>query len=167
MSGHDIKTCLNCGLAKTPSDFYAGRNHCKSCVIAKVQQHNMERASASQANSPPNQEAVADDLYIMANSRLPELKIGRSKNIPNRVADLEESHPFRIKAVATFAGQGYLETQIHKRLAHRCVKLGPGREWFDVTFEEAAREISQAMDHAASGNALDRFAFVDSQNIGK
>jgi hypothetical protein len=54
----------------------------------------MERASAGQANSPPNQEAVADDLYIMANSRLPELKIGRSKNIPNRVAYLEESHPF-------------------------------------------------------------------------
>ena len=103
----------------------------------------------------------------MANSRLPELKIGRSKNIPNRVADLEESHPFRIKAVATFAGQEYLETQIHRRLAHRCVKFGSGREWFDVTVEEAVREISQAMDHAASGNALDRFAFVDFQNIGK
>jgi hypothetical protein len=61
--------------------------------------------------------------------------------------------------VATFAGQGYLETQIHRRLAHRCVKFGSGREWFDVTVEEAVREISQAMDHAASGNALDQFAF--------
>jgi len=159
MSGHDIKTCLNCGQAKTTSDFYAGRNHCKSCVIAKVQLHNMERASASQANSPPDQEAVADDLYIMANSRLPELKIGRSKNIPNRAADLERSQPFRIKVKATFAGQGYLETQIHRRLAHRCAKLGSGREWFDVTIEEAVREVSQAMDHAAASTSLDQFAF--------
>ena len=70
-----------------------------------------------------------------------------------------ESHPFRIKAVATFAGQGYLETQIHRRLAHRCVKLGSGREWFDVTIEEAVREVSQAMDHAAASTSLDQFAF--------
>ena len=67
--------------------------------------------------------------------------------------------PFRIKVLATFAGQGYLESRIHKRLAHRCVKLGSGREWFDVSIEEAVSVVSQAMDHAAASTALDRFAF--------
>ena len=68
-------------------------------------------------------------------------------------------HPFRIKVLATFAGQGYLESRIHKRLAHRCVKLGSGPEWFDVSIEEAVREVSQAMDHAAASTSLDQFAF--------
>ena len=159
MSSGECKVCLNCGQTKTPADFYLGRRQCKACVIAKVQQHNADRSSMNQPGAPSDQEVVADDLYIMSNSRLPELKIGRSKHAASRAAELERSQPFRIKVLATFAGQGYLESRIHKRLAHRCVKLGSGREWFDVSIEEAVREVSQAMDHAAASTSLDRFAF--------
>ena len=159
MSSGECKVCLNCRQPKTPTDLYLGRRQCKTCVIAKIQQHNIDRASMSRSSDASSQEVVADDLYIISNSRLPELKIGRSKHVANRAADLERSHPFRIKVQATFAGQGYLEAHIHKRLAHRCTKFGSGREWFDVSIEEAVREVSRAMGHTVASTSLDHFAF--------
>ena len=74
-----------------------------------------------------------DDLYLMANSRIPdEIKVGRSIDPPQRARDLHKSHNFRMQILKTYPCQGFLESTVHKRLSARRVTEGEGQEWFQV-----------------------------------
>jgi hypothetical protein len=104
----------------------------------------------SESDSEPSDPSVASaphapDLYIFSNSLLPGiLKIGRSKDVERRRAEMQRSQPFHINTVATFPGKGHLEGIIHATLQASLVD-GPGREWFRVSESDAIHAIAVAM----------------------
>ena len=59
-------------------------------------------------NEVDEEEGPNDYLYIFGNSRLPELKIGRSVNPYARATQLQASQPFTICVHALFPGAGHL-----------------------------------------------------------
>jgi hypothetical protein len=105
----------------------------------------------SESDSEPSDPVVgpsaphAPDLYIFSNSLLPGiLKIGRSKDVERRRAEMQRSQPFYINLVATFPGKGHLEASIHATLRASLVD-GPGREWFRVSESDVIHAIAVAM----------------------
>ena len=89
----------------------------------------------------PSKSKVADDLYVMKYSNRDDVvKIGRSSDVEKRRRALEGGHAFYVGIVAVFPGCGHLEHRVHQRLdvfkAH-----GAGREWFNVTSEQAITAI--------------------------
>ena len=74
------------------------------------------------------------------NNRGGAVKIGRPRNVEKRRRALEAGHAFYVGAVAVFPGFGHLGQQVHQRLdmfkAH-----GAGREWFNVTSDQAITAI--------------------------
>jgi hypothetical protein len=72
-----------------------------------------------------------DDLYVMANSRIPdEKKVGRSHNPEQRARELGKSQNFRLQILKVYPGCGHLESTVHRRLRTRKVAEGEGQEWF-------------------------------------
>ena len=72
----------------------------------------------------------ADDLYVMCYDNLDceALKIGRAADVEARARQLEASHNFRMRVLATFAGLGDLESRLHGPRAHsRASERGPFR----------------------------------------
>ena len=68
---------------------------------------------------------------MVSNSRIAgEVKVGRSKDVVERVKGLSQSQNYHIVVQHTYAGQGYLEPVIHQRLKKRRLNDYPGREWF-------------------------------------
>ena len=87
-------------------------------------------------------------LYIMRYEFDPcntmGVKIGRTKNLAARVADIEEGHNFRMKVLRVYRGLGNLENLVHALLASRRANGGPGTEWFDVSFSAAMKAVALA-----------------------
>ena len=71
-------------------------------------------------------------------------KIGRTKNLGDRVEQLEKSHAFRMKILRGYRGMGHLEPVIKELLASRRLHTGAGTEWYDVTFAAAMKAIALA-----------------------
>ena len=72
------------------------------------------------------------------------VKIGRTKNLAGRVAQIESGHNFRMKVLRVYRGLGNLERGVHTLLASRRAKDGPGTEWFDVSFSAAMKAVALA-----------------------
>ena len=72
------------------------------------------------------------------------VKIGRTKNLAARVAQLETAHNFRMKVLRVYKGLGNLELLVHELLASRRASGGPGKEWFDVSFSAAMKAVALA-----------------------
>ena len=72
------------------------------------------------------------------------VKIGRTKNLAARVAQIEDGHNFRMKVLRTYRGLGSLEPLVHTLLASRRASGGPGKEWFDVSFSAAMKAVALA-----------------------
>lgn len=107
----------------------------------------------------PEQRDPPDDLYIMRYVGILQdvLKIGRSTNPETRRRGIEASQDFHVELLATFPGYGYLETDVHKRLAERRSTRGPGREWFRVDLQSALETVAKAVrehDHLNSTMAM-------------
>ena len=87
-----------------------------------------------------------DDLYFMANSRIPnELKVGRSMDPARRARELARSQNFRMEILKTYPCQGFLEATVHKRLHARRVSEGDGQEWFQVDVDTADMIVQGAI----------------------
>ena len=87
-----------------------------------------------------------DDLYLMANSRIPnELKVGRSMDPVRRARELARSQNFRMEIRKTYPCQGFLEATVHKRLHARRVSEGDGQEWFQVDVDTADMIVQGAI----------------------
>jgi len=98
------------------------------------------------------------DLYVMAISTDPQgtyhgLKIGRSGNIPQRVASLSESMPFNVLVRATFPGMGYLEKSIHAQLDPTRNPTGRGREWFHTSLPTILHAVACLLQSHPKVNA--------------
>eukprot|EP00969_Alexandrium_andersonii_P159747 7058545-Alexandrium_andersonii.AAC.1 len=73
------------------------------------------------------------------------LKIGRAADVEARARQLEAGHNFRMRPLATFPGQGYLEPRVHGMLAHNRASGGRGREWFAVSLDAALHAVALAL----------------------
>jgi hypothetical protein len=72
-------------------------------------------------------------LYVMRNPLIPGIvKIGRATCPLQRASEMSRSQPFLLEICHTYGGWGHIETEMHKKLEHRRVDTGAGREWFSV-----------------------------------
>ena len=127
------KTCQACSIEKRPSDFYPGRNHCKTCVLELGRLRRQRHRDAAESES-----TWGECPYILSNPRIPgELKVGRAASPTGRAQTLSNGQNFTLDVNYTYAHRGYLETTVHRRLAPWLVNEGPGREWFSLLPEQA------------------------------
>ena len=96
----------------------------------------------SESGSDAKREEGHEYLYVFGNSRLPELKIGRSVNPFARASQLQAAQPFTICVHALFPRAGHLETHVHQSLEIKRVRNAAGREWFACTLKEAFDAIA-------------------------
>ena len=82
-----------------------------------------------------------DDLYVMQYSNGDAVKIGRSRDVEKRRRSLESGHNFFVALVAVFPAQGHLEPLVHAHLRMLRSTTGAGREWFNVSKEQAIAVI--------------------------
>jgi T5orf172 domain len=95
--------------------------------------------------------ARAKDLYVAENSLFPGMfKVGISGNVPQRMAELERSHPFRVKEVATFPGREGVERDVHQALQAYLVTTGTGTEWFKAPLSKILGAIGDAIEASRS-----------------
>ena len=82
-----------------------------------------------------------DDLYVMQYSTGDAVKIGRSRDVEKRRRSLESGHNFFVALVAVFPAEGHLESLVHKHLQIFRSTTGAGKEWFNVSKEQAITVI--------------------------
>ena len=156
----ETRQCPRCCEELAAECFYNTGGYCKGCTKRYNKIYNEGRKRKRHADSdsedePPSEAApeapdapeapYAQDLYIFSNSLLPGiLKIGRSKDVERRRAEMQRSQPFHINMVATFPGKGHSEASIHATFQANLVD-GPGREWFRVSESDAIHAIAVAM----------------------
>ena len=157
----ETRRCARCCEELAADCFYVTSGYCKTCMKEynkvyqerKRQRQDPRDPADSESDSEPSDPSDpsvasaphAPDLYIFSNSLLPGiLKIGRSKDVERRRAEMQRSQPFHINTVATFPGKGHLEGIIHTTLQASLVD-GPGREWFRVSESDAIHTIAVAM----------------------
>ena len=73
------------------------------------------------------------------------VKVGRCKDINERLRTLCVGHNFGIKLLASFPGYGHLERRVHERLAAFQSTDGSGTEWFTVPGCFALKIISEVI----------------------
>ena len=95
----------------------------------------------------PIRDKVDDDLYVMQYSVASAVKIGRSRNVEQRRRDLEKSQNFFVTLVASWVGQGHIESIVHKRLEMFRSSAGAGKEWYNVSADQAVTAIQWLLDH--------------------
>ena len=88
-----------------------------------------------------------DDLYVMQYSVAPAVKIGRSRNVEQRRRALEMSQNFFVTLVASWARQGHIEPIVHKRLEMFRSSAGAGKEWYNISADQAVTAIQWVLDH--------------------
>jgi T5orf172 domain len=151
-----LRTCIACKQQQPLSNFYNRPNtqggvlsKCKECHKEavkqykathprKVQSENPADLDLDQAPSEPMEVDQAeppcmygDSMYVLVNPRQSgEVKIGRAMRPTHRAHDLSTSQPFRLEVKHIYPGFGFLEASVHKRLQHKRITTGRGREWF-------------------------------------
>ena len=153
----EMRRCARCYEELAADCFSSAGGYCKGCMREYQKEHAKRKRrdpADSESDSEPSDPVPsvaspsaphAPDLYIFSNSLLPGiLKIGRSKDVERRRAEMQRSQPFHINTVATFPGKGHLEASIHATL-HASLVDGPGREWFRVSESDAIHAIAVAM----------------------
>ena len=87
-------------------------------------------------------------LYIMRYEFDPcgtmGIKVGKTKNLAARVAEMEKAHNFRMKVLRVYRGLGNLEVIVHRLLASKRASGGSGTEWYDVSFATAMKAVALA-----------------------
>ena len=119
-----------------------------SSAPAEVENGNERQEPGSSGDEADEEDPEhLGSLYLMENSRIPgEIKVGRSRNPHHRARNLSVAHNFSLRLVATFPGEGRLESYVHGLLAEHRVP-GASKEWFSVSRKRAFSAISVAMDN--------------------
>lgn len=88
---------------------------------------------------------TADDLYVIGEGHPSNVvKIGRSNNVPSRLATFQTASPRKLRALHVESGAGYLEPRLHQRFAH----LRLEGEWFDFRDKDPVTEVRAALEGA-------------------
>ena len=134
----------HCGTTKPLRDFHLCRSaaditqrYCKACQNIRMRGHRTTRNEGSSTSSERGEEETPEaigeqgepDLYVMTKPRIPgEYKVGRSRSIFQRRAELQASQNFKMKVVETIPTTGWPKGLMLDRLAHTRVREGAGRE---------------------------------------
>ena len=153
------KYCPGCQITKSVNDFCLNRSHwsgrqnyCKLCKRVRDNQRSAMLRQAdvlqeeSQSNSSSDTKQKEEYLYILGNSRLSELKIGRSADPIARALQLQSGHPFTICVLAMFPRAGHIEMRVHDALESKRVRNVAGREWFACSLREALDAIALTLE---------------------
>ena len=95
------------------------------------------------AGPPPAPALESDSLYVLAYSFYlgPLVKIGHSKDVQQRIRDLESCHNFRLLLLAEFPGLGHLEAKLHEHFRDYRSDEGRGRNWFRVSLAQVTSAL--------------------------
>ena len=97
---------------------------------------------------------MPDDLYAMHyNDQHDYVKIGRSRDVEKRRRDLESGHIF-VTVAAVFHSYGHMESVIHNQLQMFRSTLGAGKEWFNISKDQAIKAIKWAQQHHEGSQSL-------------
>ena len=163
------RQCRGCECAFHPSCCVPGQNLCRNCdnkrganwhvanrerILERKRQYHARRRelqSLSREYDDVMSEHEGESAYLLYLMRYQfdpcgtmGVKIGRTKNLAARVAELEKAHNFRMKVLRVYRGLGNLEPMIHRLLASRRASGGPSKEWFDVSFATAMKAVALA-----------------------
>jgi hypothetical protein len=134
----ETKVCVHCQIEKPLSQFNKKREgkvraECKSC-----QSEYWFRWKEGKDSDLIMDTSTDDALYVMSISKLPNIiKVGRSKNPPERAFQLASSQPFFVNVDRQYDRYGFLERMIHTKLLPYRVEDGTGKEWFHVNVNQA------------------------------
>jgi len=141
----------SCGSAFMYGPAPPGQEAILSPVIHVASDHAGSPAPIAVPEAGPPMPARAKDLYVAENTHFPGMfKVGVSGNVPQRMAELERSHPFRVKAVATFSGREGVERDVHQALQAYLVTTGTGTEWFKCPLSKILGSIGDAIEASRS-----------------
>jgi hypothetical protein len=70
------------------------------------------------------------DLYIIQSEFSGAIKIGVSKNVNKRLAQMQTGSPYKLKVILVLEGKSFLETDLHRRL-RRFKTTTKNKEWFE------------------------------------
>jgi hypothetical protein len=91
-----------------------------------------------------------EQVYVVGGPGSPLVKIGRSRNVSRRLADLQRMSPVVLAVLGVFHGGSDLEAALHRRFRHQRAH----GEWFDLGNDPLAAvqaAVDSLSDEAAVG----------------
>ena len=70
------------------------------------------------------------DLYFIQSDLTGDIKIGRTKDVQTRIAQLQTACPHKLRVIHLFEAMGWREPLLHRRMSSYRLRGGRG-EWFD------------------------------------
>lgn len=89
---------------------------------------------------------ATESVYVIAASDSPLVKIGRSADVPKRLAQIQRMSPAALSVLGTFQGGAQLETALHQTFREHRVH----GEWFNLGEEPLATVRSAVVAFAAT-----------------
>lgn len=133
-----MRRCSKCDEVK--SDYINKCSYCKDCYNKHYRDKNRENFK---------HKVIKSSIYVITNPAWPEyVKLGRSKNVDNRLRTYQTHSPFKDYRVEfkTAVEDVYLFEKALKR------KLGTENgEWYKITVEDALKIINNIKDEYKKG----------------
>ena len=162
------KHCKRCESDLPLDDFWSNgkyfNSYCRRCDADRRADYTKRKRQVTLEGEPCSMDETdayevkeeifpdPDHLYIFMNPKISgEVKIGRSKDPTIRAKELSKSQNFSLVIHATYAGQGFLEALIHRRLQKIRVHDCEGREWFHIDPETAHHIVYGIIQEASLG----------------
>lgn len=103
-------------------------------------------------------------VYVIASGKDERpVKIGVSRDVPARIKAFEAGNPHGLRAISTHAISTAMARQVERRLHDMFVQAALGREWFDITADEAAAPIPDFCRQAEEALSAYRAAIEESE----
>lgn len=67
-------------------------------------------------------------LYILQSAHTGAIKVGRSNDVEQRIAELQTGNPYRIKSILIATNRGNEERRVHEAMVRG--RIRPDGEWF-------------------------------------
>ena len=94
--------------------------------------------------------SVETFCYVLIGNETGRVKIGKSRNVPQRIRTLQTSAPERVRLVAVLMHGDKVERRLHKRLAsHRIVG-----EWFSPSCHSALGQYLARCETMVAGENI-------------
>lgn len=87
------------------------------------------RSDSQSFNSKDDEEQVfTEQVYVIGTDGSTRIKIGRSRNLSKRLAELQRMSPLPLTVLCTYSGGAELEAALHRHFQH----FRTHGEWFDL-----------------------------------
>ena len=98
---------------------------------------------------PHVQQCVPSILYALQYSNVWDcVKIGRCRDIHERLRVIGKGHNCKLKLIASYPDQGYLEQRVHKRLESFRSLDGLSTEWYNIPGSYALKVVDEVIQQS-------------------